>query len=517
MKKSIMALGALLYSTLLFGQSEFDALKYVQPDINGTAKYTSMAGAFGALGGDASAIKDNPAGLGIYNKSEVTGTLNLLFQQTSADWNGVNNKENLINLGANNISIVLAKKTKAGESGTKGLLNSNFSISYNILKSFDRSLNVKNAVNGSESSMTDYIANFTGSISPEDLSKTNSYDPYISANIPWISVQAYDAGLIARNPFTGTWASTLSGIPETVTPSFVLTEKGFVDEYSIGWAGNLSNFIYLGATANVQSINYTSYSTYNEIFGDGGFMAMIDTISTKGNGVNLNIGTIIKPLKFLSLGFSAQTPTLFILKDNYNSKLNYETPVDTGIFATPGSRSNYQLKSPLQLTASAAFILEKLAVVSFEYDYSNITGMLLMNKNGDQQDYATQNLNMKSNLANMQTIKIGGEFNINDNYSVRAGYANSSNPTITGSTKILPSNSTRTDSEYFLHKSTNYLTAGLGYQKNNWFADVAFKYSTYNETFSPYSPNGVTLAQNEKPATLSTTNTNLVISLGYKF
>ena len=510
-----MALGALLYSTLLFGQSEFDALKYVQPDINGTAKYTSMAGAFGALGGDASAIKDNPAGLGIYNKSEVTGTLNLLFQQTSADWNGVNNKENLINLGANNISIVLAKKTKAGESGTKGLLNSNFSISYNILKSFDRSLNVKNAVNGSESSMTDYIAKFTGSITTEDLSKTNSYDPYISANIPWISVLANDAGLIIYDPNQKSWASNLNVTPETVTPSFVLTEKGFVDEYSIGWAGNLSNFIYLGATANVQSINYTSYSTYNEIFGDGGYMDMIDTILTKGNGINFNFGTIIQPLKFLHLGFSVHTPTLFVLKDNYYSKLNFETPSNTGSFSTPGSISNYQLKSPLQLNASAAFILGKMAVLSIEYDYSNITGMQLKNKDGALQDYANENLNMKTNLNDMQTIKIGGEFNINDNYSVRAGYANSSSASITGSSKILPSNSTRTDCEYFLHKSTNYLTAGLGYQKDNWFADIAFKYSMYDDTYYSYGQNG--LALDVKSATISTSNTNLVLSLGYRF
>ena len=35
---------------LAFSQNEFDLFKFVQPEINGTARYSSMAGAFGALG-----------------------------------------------------------------------------------------------------------------------------------------------------------------------------------------------------------------------------------------------------------------------------------------------------------------------------------------------------------------------------------------------------------------------------------------------------------------------------------
>src|SRR5659263_734808 len=112
MKKIIIALTVILNCSLVMAQTELDVLKYVQTDINGTARYMGMAGALGALGGDASAIKDNPAGLGIYRNSEVTGTLNLLVQQTSSDWNGVNTKENLTDIGVNNFSIVIAKPTK---------------------------------------------------------------------------------------------------------------------------------------------------------------------------------------------------------------------------------------------------------------------------------------------------------------------------------------------------------------------------------------------------------------------
>lgn len=88
MKRTLLLLSLTAFSTIIFSQNLFDALKMTESDISGTARYSSMAGAFGALGGDASAIKDNPAGLGIFRKSELTYTGDLLLQNTKATWNG---------------------------------------------------------------------------------------------------------------------------------------------------------------------------------------------------------------------------------------------------------------------------------------------------------------------------------------------------------------------------------------------------------------------------------------------
>ena len=48
---------------------------FSQDDNYGTARFTAMSGAFGALGGDISAININPAGLSVFNYSTFTGTL----------------------------------------------------------------------------------------------------------------------------------------------------------------------------------------------------------------------------------------------------------------------------------------------------------------------------------------------------------------------------------------------------------------------------------------------------------
>ena len=48
-----------------FAQSAIDAYNLSQSDLRGTSRFMSMAGAFGALGGDLSTLTQNPAGIGV--------------------------------------------------------------------------------------------------------------------------------------------------------------------------------------------------------------------------------------------------------------------------------------------------------------------------------------------------------------------------------------------------------------------------------------------------------------------
>ena len=54
---------------IAYAQGEMNAYTMSQTDLNGTARYLGMSGAFGALGGDISSMSTNPAGLGIYRSS----------------------------------------------------------------------------------------------------------------------------------------------------------------------------------------------------------------------------------------------------------------------------------------------------------------------------------------------------------------------------------------------------------------------------------------------------------------
>ena len=513
MKKILLTLTVLLNISFLMAQTEFDALRLSRTDITGTARYMGMAGAFGALGGDASSIKDNPAGLGIYRTSELVGTMDIMMQQGNSTWNGVKSMDDLYKIGFNNFSYVLATPTWRQQNGSSGLLSSNFSFSYNRLANFNRSLNIKSGQ--AASSITDYMAYLTGNITGTDLKYTNSYEPFNNVNIPWLSVLAYEGYLMNENVSNGvsSWSSLL-GNNETVKPSYVVNEKGYVDEYSLGWAGNFNNKLFLGTTINFRSLSYTSVSNYSESFSGLGGMSLKDSIYSTGTGFNLNIGAIYCATDNLRLGLAVHSPTIYSISDNYYSNLAFDTSV-AGNLSTPGGTSNYQLQGPLKLNLSAAYIVGTKGLISAEYDYENNSGIRLLDENGDSQSFSDENQGMSQTLSNVSTIKIGGEYKLSDNFSLRAGYAYSTNATDPAAAKLVRYNTVRTDTEFYRNNSTNYFSAGFGYREANWFIDCAYMNKILDESFYPYNSNNLANAVN--PAKVTTSTNNIVVTLGLKF
>ena len=373
-------------------------------------------------------------------------------------------------------------------------------------------MNVKSGASGS--SISDYMAYFTDGIKKSDLSyQSGVYEPFDSDVIPWISIMAYEAGLMRDT--ANAWVSTLAK-DQTVTPNYKLTESGHIDEYSLGWAGNYSNLFYLGVTANLRKINYTSTSTYSENFGNGFGMDLNNTITTTGSGANLNIGTIVRPTDFLRLGLSLQTPTIYALSDTYRANIQYDTDF-SGTISTPSDMGyhDFQLQEPVKINLSGAIILGKKGVVSAEYEYKNYTGTRLMDVDGAVNSFTDENEAMASVMNNNGLLKLGAEFKLTDNFSIRGGYANSKAVSNSSAEKLMRYNTIRTDTEYFLHNSTNYMTAGFGYRESSWFLDVAFVNKIVDQSFYPYNSNKLSVAV--QPASVITTNNNVLVSLGFKF
>ena len=60
-------------------QDSYDAQTLSQSDLNGTSRFVGMGGALGALGGDISVMGTNPAGTGLYRKSDAAFTISGVF------------------------------------------------------------------------------------------------------------------------------------------------------------------------------------------------------------------------------------------------------------------------------------------------------------------------------------------------------------------------------------------------------------------------------------------------------
>ena len=70
-------------------QGDYEAFTFSQADYWGTARFMGAGGAFGATGGDFSALSTNPASIGLYQRYKTTvSPMQLNFGYTDTWYNG---------------------------------------------------------------------------------------------------------------------------------------------------------------------------------------------------------------------------------------------------------------------------------------------------------------------------------------------------------------------------------------------------------------------------------------------
>lgn len=521
MKRIQLLLACIATSLLVSAQTEFDAFKYLQPDIFGTARYSSMAGAFGALGADPSAIKDNPAGLGIYRSSEISATINQMNQSSEADWMRTSATDGLRKGGFNQFAYIIAHSTTSKFSRNAKLNQSNWSFSYNRLKNFNRQLQVNGGSQVSGSAL-DYISYFTGNIAGYDLYDTDDYNPYNNTSVPWISVAAANAGLITEyvyddNGETAYWAPVLEN-NETVAPSYFLRESGHLDEYSISWSGNFNNRLFLGASVNIYDMQYTASSEYKETFSVVGDMSLNNYINSSSSAVGVRVGAIYIPVDFLRLGASVRAPLVYSNSDVNYIDLEYDNGGnDYGTIYSPEGYNDYKLQSPMVVNLSAALIQSQRGVIGVEYMYSKNNTAKFMDDSNNSFNYRYENDSINAIFSEQHMLKIGGEYKLTNRFAIRAGYAFSTEPAANRLSKEMNPNTTRTDIEYFVPGGAKYYTGGIGYRDSGWAFDLAVVNKVYEEEFFAYNPNKVSQNLRMPSASVTTSNLSLLATVSLRF
>ena len=126
MKRIITSVAAiLLVAASANAQNIVNAAHIGSESISGTARYRSMAGAFGALGGDPSVITDNPAGLAIYRGTNVL-TITPHWGFTGTKSKGSEEATNSDhNFALSNLAAIFSYRTPNSDK----LVNFNFALS----------------------------------------------------------------------------------------------------------------------------------------------------------------------------------------------------------------------------------------------------------------------------------------------------------------------------------------------------------------------------------------------------
>lgn len=532
MKKILLS--ALAFSFLSinsYAQGEMDALKLSRNDLKGTARSVGMGGAFGALGGDASGVAINPAGIGVYKSSEFSGTLNFSNTDTKTEMNAGELKESKFKVNFDNFSYVGAFPL-----GSDDVPFLNVGFAYNKLKSFDRKYSMRG--DNLNSSLSDYMAYRADGYSSSSMAMWDENNkplyPFDDRNGDWLAILGYNSWLIDPASGTNKWQSVL-GAPgsgrNTVNTDMFVREKGSVNNYDFNIGTTISNILSIGATVSVTDIDYHMFSEYEESFKEGEanrYFNMANWLKTEGTGYQLKAGFILKPVDEFRIGVAYHSPTWYNMTDFYEADLiqnmtgekqginTYNEAGDTYV--------DYRLRTPDKWVFSLASVIAKTAIISVDYELTNYGNMNLKDDYGNSlsnNPLADPNTHIKSHYKNSSTLRAGLEVRFTPQFSARVGYAWMQSPLEKDfKANDLEVMTVGTVPHYTLDGDINNFTYGLGYRfTRNFYADVAFVLKSQKDdlyAFSTITDNAGRKVRADK-STLKTDTFQGLLTLGYRF
>jgi len=451
--------------TSLMAQTAVDALRYSRIVPGGTARFVSMGGAFGALGGDFSMLSTNPGGIGLYKSSEFTITPSVFAGSTQTDYRGIENKDYRVNFNLGDIGLVFTKKmeSKFNTSGWKAV---QFGIGLNRLNDFNNRMELSGST--SPSSILDVYTAYANdnNINYSDIEG----DPYYD--------YAYDL-----NPAWWTYLlDTLGGPSSYVNPilqsgsnqRMSITSWGSMNEFVIGFGGNYNDRVYIGASFGIPYIRYFEESDYTEnLPGPANDMYQFTIhreLETRASGINFKLGLIGRPADWLRIGAAIHTPTFYTNIRDRNVALfdsRFKTPDlygYTSYFHSNTWTKSYELTTPFRALGSIAFIIGKIGLVSVEYNYTDYSQARFR--------YVSSYVNddIRNGYRPTHNFKAGTEWRYGL-ISLRLGYAYNSSPY-----------------QGDINDGTMHIySGGLGFNFRNYFLDLAYAYSKYTEDYYLYS------------------------------
>jgi hypothetical protein len=524
MKQNLFILIFLFVSVYSFGQGEIDAYRFSKTELSGTARGQAMGGAFGALGGDATGVAINPAGIGVYRSSEIIINTGLAFNQTKATFAGTKESKGNTNFSCDNLAYIGYFPLESDD-----LYSLNFGFNYNRLKSFDRKYQVSGR--GMGSSLTHYMSEIVFKTPWSFWDDWTNYEGqfYAEGGHPhWLGILGWNGWLINKDENStdnDKYASILSK-GEKVDPQLEVNERGSIGAYDFTVGANLNDKVYLGTTVTYTDISYVASTSYSENFAMGGGFNLNNEYNTEGSGLQVKLGVIFRPTDAFRFGISYHSPTWYSLTDYYFGKLTpYNILYDDKLIdpvLTPNGAHDYNFKTPDIWTISAAAVLGRVAIVSLDYEYKNYSKMKFSDRNYNSSDYKVENDYINGDFKSASTIRAGAEIRFTPQFSGRLGCAWMQNPY---ESKFKNSEievmTPGTIPNYTLEGNTLYLTTGVGFRFTpSFYMDLALIYRTQEDElhfFSPILYDDGTYVVASTPAKMVNSSVKTQVTLGYKF
>jgi hypothetical protein len=487
----------------LMAQNATDALLYTQDNIQGTARFRGLSGAFGALGGDLSAISINPAGAAIFSRSHASFSLSSLSKNNTTSFLNIRNSSSDSKIDINQAGATFVFKNKNESTSWKKFV---FSIAYDKTANYDN----KWTASGQNSTSIDrYFLEYANGLRLDEISAFE--DETISEAYAAIgnfygygnqqAFLGYESFLLEPKANTDDNTQYTSNIASgTFNQRYDYAATGYNGKFTFNAATQYGDKLYLGLNLNTHFINYERYTFLEESNSNEGSLVtnvgFQNNLLTIGNGFSFQLGAILKVTSSLRAGFTYNSPTWFTILEETTQNISTEQTDDSGRFSTfidPNTINvfpSYRLQSPSKITGSLAYVFGSQGLISFDYsrrDYSNTKF-----KPTSDAFFASQNTTINDLFTSSNTYRVGGEYIIKQ-LSFRGGYRFEESPYADAS---------------FDGDLTGY-SFGLGYNFGNLKLDLTYDQSQRNTLRQLYDV-GLTDA-----AIIDTKNANITLSLGF--
>ncbi|WP_026755507.1 OmpP1/FadL family transporter [Sediminibacter sp. Hel_I_10] len=503
MKKLSLLFIGICAMTHSYAQEISDAVRYSQDEIQGSARFRAMGGAFGALGGEMSAVSLNPAGSAIFNRSHASFSLSNLTVNNDVSFFEGRGSSSESKFDLNQVGAAFVFNNTDENSPWKKFT---LSFAYDKTGNFDNNWSVRGTntrsidnyfLSYAENLRLDEISAFEDETLGQAYSEIGSFYGYGNQQ----AFLGYESFILEPDEDTDantSYTSNISG--DRFNQGYSKVETGYNGKMSFNAATQYGEHLYFGLNLNAHFISYERFSNFTESnSNENSLVTNVDfenSLFTTGNGFSFQLGTIIKLTNDLRAGLTYQSPTWYTIAEETTQYLSTVISDDLGtdnIVINPNIINifpDYKLQTPGKITGSLAYVFGTKGLLSFDYsrkDYSNTKF-----KPTSDLFFSTQNSTMNDILQAANTYRVGGEYRYKQ-ISFRGGYRFEESPYVDNT---------------FYGDLTGY-SLGLGYSFGSTRLDLTYDRSERtidNQLFS----RGLT-----SPVTLDNTNSNITLSLGF--
>ena len=504
MKRFQLLLVAVISMAVSNAQDITDGLRYSTDATTGTARFNAMSGAFGALGGDFSAIGINPAGSAVFlnNSASISGTV--VDRENVSTYFGTERQSIDTSIDLNQAGIVFVFDDLSEDSVWKKFT---IGLNYDVTQNHDDQLFIKGTGN---TSIAEFFRAQAEGI-PLDLLQLRDGESISGL----YSFLGETEGTAAQNAFLGFQGFIIDPVdPENPSNTayisnvaagnfnqeYSLVSNGYNAKYTINFAAQYTENVFFGINLNSHSLDYDNRTfLYESNSNAGSFINEIgfeNSLSARGSGFSAQAGIIAKVADNIRLGLSYDTPTWFRISEettqylettrseNNQSITEVIDPLVLNIF------EDYRLNTPGKISASGAYVFGKDGLISLDYSYKDYAQIKFRPSNDP--NFVAENNNISNLLKAASTIKVGGEYRIKQ-LSVRGGFRYEESPYKGGE---------------IVGDLTGF-SFGLGYNFGNYNFDVSYARAEQSSRQKLFNL-GLT-----DTAMTNTTFTNILFTLGF--